>query len=134
MFLFDFHEKFACKFTIFIGINCNLWGEKTRKRGKVQESGCGLSDTERGKTAFYRNLESQKLHFIGIKRLIPKVSDLLESFINKPARQFVGKTRWVFRRPNGGKSGHVFLSVIQVDYRHHASSCLAKLPDEILMD
>jgi hypothetical protein len=30
-----------------------------------------------------------------------KVSDLLELFIDMPARQLVGKTRWVFRRPNG---------------------------------
>jgi hypothetical protein len=30
-----------------------------------------------------------------------KVSDLLESFINRPLRQLVGKTRWVFRQPQG---------------------------------
>jgi hypothetical protein len=30
-----------------------------------------------------------------------KVSDSFQSFINPPARQLVGKTRWVFRQPQG---------------------------------
>jgi hypothetical protein len=32
---------------------------------------------------------------------ITKVSDISESFINRSLRQLVGKTRWVFRQPNG---------------------------------
>jgi hypothetical protein len=36
--------------------------------------------------------------------VIIKVSDLLDPFINRPPRQLVGKTRRVFRRPDGSNT------------------------------